>query len=149
MLVDLKVLEKELEIGKYYDVVRRSDDFEYKHLKLIAYNHRGMNSVFHFTNDEGHKVVLYCYEILNITESRKKEEPYSESLYFKDKMLHVKVKKYCVKERIQKNFYLAYNNCIIDGIEWIEEVPHLRIITQNDQVKYINMLSIEDIKDAK
>ena len=85
----------------------------------------------------------------DIVEIKEKKEKYSEPLYFKDKMLHVKVKKYCVKQRIQKNFYKVYNNCIIDSIEWIEKVPHLRIITQNDRVKCINMLFIEDIVDSE
>ena len=77
------------------------------------------------------------------------EEKHSAHLYFKDKMLQVKSKNYCIKERIQKNFYKVYNNCIIDSIKWIEKVPHLRIITENDRVKCINMLFIEDIYDAE
>ena len=138
-----------LKRGKYYDVTRKRDDFEYKHLKLIEVQYREIESVLYFVNDDGNKIALYYDEILDISESKEKEEPYSESLYFKDKLLHVKVKKYCIKERIQKNFYLSYNNCIIDGIEWIEEVPHLRVFTKNDQVKYINMLFVEDILDAE
>ena len=149
MLDVMKVMENELDSEKYYDVIRRSDDFEYKHLKLIEMKHDLYDSVLYFVNDDGRKIIFHYTDILDIRESKLKEEKYSESLYFKDKMIHVKVKKYCIKERIQKNFYLSYNNCIIDGIEWIEEVPHLRVFTRNDQVKYINMLFVEDIEDAE
>ena len=149
MLDVLKVLQKELESEKYYDVTRRIDDFEYKHLKLIEMEHDLYDSLLYFVNDDGRKIILRYSDILDISESKEKVKEDSESLYFKDKLLHIKVKKYCVKERIQKNFYLSYNNCVIDGIEWIEEVPHLRVFIRNDQVKYINMLFIEDISDAK
>lgn len=151
MLDFIKIMEDELKSEKYYDVVRRSDDLEYKHLKLIEMKHDLYDSVLYFIKDDGHKIIFQYSDILAISESKEKEkeEPYSESLYFKDKMIHIKVKKYCVKERIQKNFYLAYNNCVVDGIEWIENVPHLRVFTRNDQVKYINMLLVEDIKDAE
>ena len=149
MLDVMKVMENELDSEKYYDVIRRSDDFEYKHLKLIEMKHDLYDSVLYFVNDDGRKIIFHYTDILDIRESRDKVEEDSESLYFKDKLLHIKVKKYCVKERIQKNFYLSYNNCIIDGIEWIEEVPHLRVFIRNNQVKYINMLFIEDIEDAE
>ena len=89
-----------------------------------------------------------CYKELEL-ETGEKEEKHSAHLYFKDKMLQIKSKNYCIKERIQKNFYKVYNNCIIDSIKWIEKVPHLRIITENDRVKCINMLFIEDIDDAE
>ena len=149
MLDVMKVIENELDSEKYYDVIRRSDDFEYKHLKLIEMKHDLYDSVLYFVNDDGRKIIFHYTDILDICESREKVKEDSESLYFKDKLLHIKVKKYCVKERIQKNFYLSYNNCIIDGIEWIEEVPHLRVFIRNNQVKYINMLFIEDIEDAE
>ena len=138
-----------LENGKYYDVTRKRDIFEYKHLKLIEVQYREIESVLYFVNDDGHKIALYYDEILDISESKLKEEQYSETLYFKDKLIYINDKKYCIKEMIQKNFYLAYNNCVINGIEWIEEVPHLRVFIRNDQVKYINMLFIEDISDAE
>ena len=138
-----------LENGKYYDVTRKRDDFKYTHLKLIEVQYREIESVLYFINDDGHKIALYYDEIWDISESKLKEEQYSETLYFKDKLIYIKNKRYCIKEIIQKNFYLSYNNCIIDGIEWIEEVPHLRVFIRNDQVKYINMLFIEDISDAK
>lgn len=134
---------KELECGKYYEVITRNKD--YRHLNLVEFNYNGIDSSLHFIDDEGNNIFLDYYDILDICESKEKEEKYSDALYFKDKMLQVKANKYCVKERIQKNFYKVYNNCIIDSIEWIEKVPHLRIITQNDQVKCINMLFIEDI----
>ena len=134
-----------LECGKYYEVITRNKD--YRHLNLVNYN--GIDFFLHFIDDEGNNIFLDYYDILDICESEEKEEKYSEDLYFKDKILHVKVKKYCVKQRIQKNFYKVYNNCIIDSIEWIEKVPHLRIITQNDRAKCINMLFIEDIDDAE
>ena len=149
MLDVMKVIDNELDSEKYYDVIRRSDDFEYKHLKLIEMKHDLYDSVLYFVNDDGRKIIFHYTDILDICESREKVKEDSESLYFKDKLLHIKVKKYCVKERIQKNFYLSYNNCVIDGIEWIEEVPHLRVFIRNNQVKYINMLFIEDIEDAE
>ena len=149
MLDVIKVMENELDSEKYYDVIRRSDDFEYKHLKLIEMKHDLYDSVLYFVNDDGRKIIFHYTDILDICESKLKEEQYSESLYFKDKLLHIKVNKYCIKEMIQKNFYLSYNNCIIDGIEWIEDVPHLRVFTKNNQVKYINMLFVEDIEDAE
>lgn len=136
---------KKLECGKYYEVITSNKD--YRHLNLVEFNYTGIDSFLHFIDDEGNNIFLNYCDILDIVESEEKKEKYSESLYFKDKMLQVKVKKYCVKQRIQKNFYKVYNNCIIDSIEWIEKVPHLRIITQNDQEKCINMLFIEDIED--
>ena len=141
--------ELELETGKYYDVISSSDNNEYKRLKLIEFNYTGIDSVLYFVNNEGRKISFEYCDILDIAESKEKEEKHSAHLYFKDKMLQVKSKNYCIKERIQKNFYKVYNNCIIDSIEWIEKVPHLRIITQNDRAKCINMLFIEDIKDAE
>ena len=138
---------KELECGKYYEVITSNKD--YRHLNLVEFNYTGIDSFLHFIDDEGNNIFLDYCDILDICESKEKEEKYSEVLYFKDKMLQVKVKKYCVKQRIQKNFYKVYNNCIIDSIEWIEKVPHLRIITQNYRVKCINMLFIEDIEDAE
>ena len=138
---------KKLECGKYYEVITSNKD--YRHLNLVEFNYTGIDSFLHFIDDEGNNIFLDYYDILDICESKEKEEKYSEAIYFKDKMLQVKVKKYCVKQRIQKNFYKVYNNCIIDSIEWIEKVPHLRIITQNDRVKCINMLFIEDIEDAE
>lgn len=140
---------KELEVGKYYDVILSSDDNEYKHLKLIEFNYTGVNPVLYFVNNEGRKITFNYCDVLDIAESKEKEEKHSAHLYFKDKMLQVKSKNYCIKERIQKNFYKVYNNCIIDSIKWIEKVPHLRIITENDRVKCINMLFIEDIDDAE
>ena len=140
---------KELETGKYYDVISSSDDNEYKRLKLIEFNYTGVNPVLYFVNNEGRKIPFNYCDILDIAESKEKEEKHSAHLYFKDKMLQVKSKNYCIKERIQKNFYKVYNNCIIDSIKWIEKVPHLRIITENDRVKCINMLFIEDIDDAE
>ena len=139
----------ELETGKYYDVISSSDNNEYKRLKLIEFNYTGINSVLYFVNNEGRKITFEYCDILDIAESKEKEEKHSAHLYFKDKMLQVKSKNYCIKERIQKNFYKVYNNCIIDSIKWIEKVPHLRIITENDRVKCINMLFIEDIYDAE
>ena len=141
--------ELELETGKYYDVISSSDDNEYKRLKLIEFNYTGIDSVIYFVNNEGRKITFEYCDILDIAESKEKEEKHSAHLYFKDKMLQVKSKNYCIKERIQKNFYKVYNNCIIDSIKWIEKVPHLRIITENDRVKCINMLFIEDIYDAE
>ena len=139
----------ELETGKYYDVISSSDNNEYKRLKLIEFNYTGIDSVLYFVNNEGRKITFEYCDILDIAESKEKEEKHSAHLYFKDKMLQVKSKNYCIKERIQKNFYKVYNNCIIDSIKWIEKVPHLRIITENDRVKCINMLFIEDIDDAE
>ena len=136
-----------LECGKYYEVITRNKD--YRHLNLVEFDYIDIDYFLHFIDDEGNNIFLDYCEILDICESKEKKEKYSEALYFKDKMLHVKIKKYCVKQRIQKNFYKVYNNCIIDSIEWIEKVPHLRIITQNDRVKCINMLFIEDIEDAE
>lgn len=136
-----------LECGKYYEVITRNKD--YRHLNLVESDYIDADYFLHFIDDEGNNIFLDYCDILDICESKEKEEKYSEALYFKDKMLHVKVKKYCVKQRIQKNFYKVYNNCIIDSIEWIEKVPHLRIITQNDRAKCINMLFIEDIEDAE
>ena len=133
--------------GKYYEVMTRNKD--YRHLNLVEFDYTDVYYFLHFIDDEGNNIFLDYCDILDICESKEKEEKYSEALYFKDKMLHVKVKKYCVKQRIQKNFYKVYNNCIIDSIEWIEKAPHLRIITQNDRVKCINMLFIEDIEDAE
>lgn len=141
--------ELELETGKYYDVISSSDNNEYKRLKLIEFNYTGIDSVLYFVNNEGRKITFEYCDILDIAESKEKEEKHSAHLYFKDKMLQVKSKNYCIKERIQKNFYKVYNNCIIDSIKWIEKVPHLRIITENDRVKCINMLFIEDINDAE
>ena len=141
--------ELELETGKYYDVISSSDNNEYKRLKLIEFNYTGIDSILYFVNNEGRKITFEYCDILDIAESKEKEEKHSAHLYFKDKMLQVKSKNYCIKERIQKNFYKVYNNCIIDSIKWIEKVPHLRIITENDRVKCINMLSIEDINDAE
>ena len=141
--------ELELETGKYYDVISSSDNNEYKRLKLIEFNYTGIDSILYFVNNEGRKITFEYCDILDIAESKEKEEKHSAHLYFKDKMLQVKSKNYCIKERIQKNFYKVYNNCIIDSIKWIEKVPHLRIITENDRVKCINMLFIEDIDDAE
>ena len=141
--------ELELETGKYYDVISSSDNNEYKRLKLIEFNYTGIDSILYFVNNEGRKITFEYCDILDIAESKEKEEKHSAHLYFKDKMLQIKSKNYCIKERIQKNFYKVYNNCIIDSIKWIEKVPHLRIITENDRVKCINMLFIEDIYDAE
>ena len=141
--------ELELETGKYYDVISSSNNNEYKRLKLIEFNYTGIDSVLYFVNNEGRKISFEYCDILDIAESKEKEEKHSAHLYFKDKMLQIKSKNYCIKERIQKNFYKVYNNCIIDSIKWIEKVPHLRIITENDRVKCINMLFIEDIYDAE
>lgn len=136
---------KELEVGKYYDVISSSDANKYKHLKLIEFNYTGINPVLYFVNNEGRKITFHYCDILDISESKEKVEKYSESLYFKDKLINIKSKKYCVIEKIQTNFSLSYNNCIIDGIEWIDEVPHLRIIIENNQTAYIDMVDVEDI----
>ena len=137
--------ELELETGKYYDVISSSDNNEYKRLKLIEFNYTGIDSILYFVNNEGRKITFEYCDILDIVESKEKVERYPESLYFKDKLINFKVDKYWIKTRIQKNFCLAYNDCIIDGVEWSDEVPHLRIITQNNQTGYINMTDIEDI----
>ena len=137
--------ELELETGKYYDVISSSDNNEYKRLKLIEFNYTGIDSVLYFVNNEGRKITFEYCDILDIAESKEKVERYPESLYFKDKLINFKVDKYWIKTRIQKNFCLAYNDCIIDGVEWIDEVPHLRIITQNNQTGYIDMADVEDI----
>ena len=63
---------EELEIGKYYDMKRRSCDFEYKHLKLIELHHISVDTALYFVNDEGHEIVLYYCEILDISESKPK-----------------------------------------------------------------------------
>ena len=136
-----------LECGKYYEVITRNKD--YRHLNLVESDYIDADYFLHFIDDEGNNIFLDYCDILDICESKEKEEKYSEALYFKDKMLRVKVKKYCVRQRIQKNFYKVYNNCIIDSIEWIKKAPHLRIITQNGRAKCINMLFIEDIDDAE
>ena len=136
---------KELEVGKYYDVISSSDDNKYKHLKLIEFNYTGINPVLYFVNNKGRKITFNYCNILDIVESKEKIERCPESLYFKDKLINIKSNKYCVIEKIQTNFSLAYNDCIIDGVEWIDEVPHLRIITQNNQTCYIDMADVEDI----
>ena len=136
-----------LECGKYYEVITRNKD--YRHLNLAEFDYIDADYFLHFIDDEGNNIFLDYCDILDICESKEKEEKYSEALYFKDKMLRVKVKKYCVKQRIQKNFYKVYNNCIIDSIKWIEGVPHLRITTENDRFKCINMAFIEDIYDSE
>ena len=139
----------ELEIGKYYDVTLWRYDVKNKHIKLVEFNYTGDDSVLYFVNDEGHKIIIDYSAILCISESKEKEDKYPEALYFKDKILHLKGKKYCIKIRVQKNFYLVYNDCIIEGINMMEDVPHLRIFTTNDRIKYINMLFIEDIYDSE
>lgn len=63
---------EELKSGKYYDVKRRSCDFEYKHLKLIELHHMSVDTALYFVNDEGHEIVLYYCEILDISESKPK-----------------------------------------------------------------------------
>ena len=136
-----------LECGKYYEVITRNKD--YRHLNLAEFDYIDADYFLHFIDDEGNNIFLDYCDILDICESKEKEEKYSEALYFKDKMLRVKVKKYRVKQRIQKNFYKVYNNCIIDSIKWIEGVPHLRITTENDRFKCINMAFIEDIYDSE
>ena len=141
--------ELKLETGKYYDVTLWRYDVKNKHIKLVEFNYTGDDSVLYFVNDEGHKIIIDYSAILCISESKEKEDKYSEALYFKDKILHRKVKKYCVKQKIQNNFYIVYNNCSIDSIRWIEGVRHLRIKTQNDQYKCINMSFIEDIYDSE
>ena len=139
----------ELEIGKYYDVTLWRYDVKNKHIKLVEFNYTGDDSVLYFVNDEGHKIIIDYSAILCISESTENVKKYPEALYFKDKMLHLKDKKYCIKIMVQKNFYLVYNNCIIEGINMMEDVPHLRIFTTNDRIKYINMLFIEDIYDSE
>ena len=141
--------ELKLEIGKYYDVTLWRYDVKNKHIKLVEFNYTGDDSVLYFINDEGREIIIDYFAILCISESKEKEDKYSEPLYFRDKILHLKVKKYCVKQRIQNNFYIVYNNCFIDSVKWIEGVPHLRITTQNDRFKCINMLFIEDIYDSE
>ena len=136
---------KELEVGKYYDVISSSDDNKYKHLKLVEFNYTGINPVLYFVNNKGRKINFNYCNILDIVESKEKIERCPESLYFKDKLINIKSNKYCVIEKIQTNFSLSYNDCIIDGVEWIDEVPHLRIITQNNQTCYIDMADVEDI----
>ena len=139
----------ELEIGKYYDVILWREDIENKHIKLVEFNYTGDDSVLYFVNDEGREIIIDYSAILCISESTENVKKYPEALYFKDKMLHLKDKKYCIKIRVQKNFYLVYNNCIIEGINMMEDVPHLRIFTTNDRIKYINMSFIEDIYDSE
>ena len=139
----------ELEIGKYYDVILWREDIENKHIKLVEFNYTGDDSVLYFVNDEGREIIIDYSAILCISESKENVKKYPEALYFKDKMLHLKDKKYCIKIRVQTNFYLVYNNCIIEGINMMEDVPHLRIFTTNDRIKYINMLFIEDIYDSE
>lgn len=141
--------ELKLETGKYYDVTLWSDDNENKHIKLVEFNYTGDDSVLYFVNDEGRKIIIDYSAILCISESTDNVKKYPEALYFKDKILHLKDKKYCIKIRVQKNFYVVYNNCIIEGINMMEDVPHLRIFTTNDRTKYINMLFIEDIYDSE
>ena len=141
--LDRELVHKGHIISLYKDTLRTPEG------KIVEFDYIDADYFLHFIDDEGNNIFLDYCDILDICESKEKKEKYSEALYFKDKMLHVKIKKYCVKQRIQKNFYKVYNNCIIDSIEWIKKVPHLRIITQNDRVKCINMLFIEDIEDAE
>ena len=63
---------EELEIGKYYDIKRRRDVFEYKHLKLIELHHISIDTALYFLNDEGHEIVLYYCDIFDISESKPK-----------------------------------------------------------------------------
>ena len=154
MLDFIKIMEDELKNGKYYDVVRKSDDKVYKHLNLIEFNYTGIDSILHFVNDEGINVLLDYYDILDICESKKKESKKKESkeyqceIYFKNNRLYPEFK-YDIYESLDGVINLVHRNTKIDGIDYSENGPYLRIFVNKDQKAYIKIKNIEKIEHVE
>ena len=138
---------KELEKGKYYDIV--SDDKDYKHLKLVEFNYIGINSFLHFVNDEGQKVLLDYCDILDIGESKEKEnKPYKFEIYFNGKQLYPDFK-YDIYEELDGGISIIHRNTIIDGVCYIEEGEYLNVLVSGDENNYIKIKNIKKIEYAK
>ena len=140
---------EELKIGKYYDMKRRSCDFEYKHIKLVEMHHIGVDTVLYFINDEGHEIVLYYCEILDICESKEKEnKPYKFEIYFNGKQLYPDFK-YDIYEELDGGISIIHRNVIIDGVCYLEEGEYLNILVNEDENNYIKIKNIKKIEYVK
>ena len=140
---------EELEIGKYYDIKRRIDDLEYKHLKLVELHRISVDTFLHFIDDEGQKVLLYYCDILDICESKEKEsKPYKFEIYFNGKQLYPDLK-YDIYEELDGGISIIHRNTIIDGITYKEEGEYLRVFTYTDECFYIRIKNIKKIECVK
>lgn len=135
---------EELEIGKYYDIKRRSDGLEYKHLKLVE-----LHRISVFIDDEGQKVLLDYCDILDICESKEKEsKSYKFEIYFDGKQLYPDFK-YDIYEELDGGISIIHRNTIIDGITHKEEGEYLRVLTNTDECDYIRIKNIKKIECVK
>ena len=151
--------ELELEKGKYYNINRKSDDFEYNHLKLIEiYNtcvgSIAIDSILHFINDEGINVFLDYYDILNIRESKEKESKKKESkeyqceIYFKNNRLYPEFK-YDIHESLDGVIDLVHRNTKLDGVGYSKNGPYLRVLINNGETAYIKIKNIKKIEHVE
>lgn len=140
---------EELKIGKYYDIKRRIDDLEYKHLKLVELHRMGVDIFLHFIDDEGQKVLLYYCDILDICESKDKEsKPYKFEIYFDGKQLYPDFK-YDIYEELDGGISIIHRNTIIDGVCYIEEGEYLNVLVNGDENNYIKIKNIKKIEYVK
>lgn len=140
---------EELKIGKYYDIKRRIDDLEYKHLKLVELHRMGVDIFLHFIDDEGQKVLLYYCDILDICESKDKEsKPYKFEIYFDGKQLYPDFK-YDIYEELDGGISIIHRNAIIDGVCYLEEGEYLNILVNEDENNYIKIKNIKKIEYVK
>lgn len=151
--------ELELEKGKYYNINRKSDDFEYNHLKLIEiYNtcvgSIAIDSILHFINDEGINVLLDYYDILDIRESKEKESKEKESkeyqceIYFKNNRLYPEFK-YDIYESLDGVIDLVHRNTKLDGVGYSKNGPYLRVLINNGETAYIKIKNIKKIEHVE
>ena len=149
MLDFMKVMEDEIKSEKYYDVKRRSDDLEYKHLKLIEMKHDLYDSALYFINDEGRKIAIHYSDILGISESKEKEnKPYKFEIYFNGKQLYPDFK-YDIYEELDGGISIIHRNAIIDGVCYIEEGEYLNVLVNEDENNYIKIKNIKKIEYVK
>lgn len=140
---------EELKIGKYYDIKRRIDNLEYKHLKLVELHRMGVDIFLHFIDDEGQKVLLYYCDILDICESKDKEsKPYKFEIYFDGKQLYPDFK-YDIYEELDGGISIIHRNAIIDGVCYLEEGEYLNILVNEDENNYIKIKNIKKIEYVK
>ena len=160
----MKLEELELEKGKYYNINRKSDDFEYNHLKLIEiYNtcvgSIAIDSILHFINDEGINVFLDYYDILDICESKEKESKKKESkekeskeyqceIYFKNNRLYPEFK-YDIYESLDGVIDLVHRNTKLDGVGYSKNGPYLRVLINNGETAYIKIKNIKKIEHVE
>lgn len=135
------MLDKDLD--KYYDVTMKKLTFTYEgHDLYIVTRRKRENNQKEDQNIEPIRREIKYEDTQGYVHQTK-------TLYFKKKMIYTQIKKYNVWERLQTNFCLCRHNCIINGVEYIQNIPYLIVTLEDGQVTYIDMLAVEAIEDAE